>query len=162
MNISVLDFIKFASRMPQIAQILVSTFKIFRGGMPLDPSGNCLFFFPWAIPGSVIYCCWHFYLCVCVCMCVCVCVCVCSANPCLCPLFLVLCQSLVFGRLLNAAEIFVILTEAKSAWIHGLNLCQTWNCECNVQHMHGLILAGMSGKGFVSTPVSSICIFTVV
>ena len=31
-NISVLDFFKFASRMPQIAQILVSTFKIFRGG----------------------------------------------------------------------------------------------------------------------------------
>ena len=31
-KISVLDFFKFASRMPQIAQILVSTFKIFRGG----------------------------------------------------------------------------------------------------------------------------------
>ena len=30
-NSSVLDFLKFASRMPQIAQILVSTFKIFRG-----------------------------------------------------------------------------------------------------------------------------------
>ena len=30
-NISVLDFFKFASRMSQIAQILVSTFKIFRG-----------------------------------------------------------------------------------------------------------------------------------
>ena len=29
---SVLDFFKFASRMPQIAQILVSTFKIFGGG----------------------------------------------------------------------------------------------------------------------------------
>ena len=36
-NISVLDFFKFASRMPQIAQILVSTFKIFQGGMPPDP-----------------------------------------------------------------------------------------------------------------------------
>ena len=43
-NISVLDFFKFASRMPQIAQILVSTFKIFRGGMPLDPPRNFLFF----------------------------------------------------------------------------------------------------------------------
>ena len=31
MNLSVLDFFKFASRMPQIVQILVSTFKIFRG-----------------------------------------------------------------------------------------------------------------------------------
>ena len=31
-NISVLDFFRFASRMPQIAQILVSTFKIIRGG----------------------------------------------------------------------------------------------------------------------------------
>ena len=29
MNFSVLDFFKFASRMPQIAQILVSTFKFF-------------------------------------------------------------------------------------------------------------------------------------
>ena len=44
MNISVLDFFKFASRMPQIAQILVSTFKIFRGSMPLDPHRNFLFF----------------------------------------------------------------------------------------------------------------------
>ena len=44
-NISVLDFFKFASRMPQIAQILVSTFKIFRGGMPPDPPRNFLFFF---------------------------------------------------------------------------------------------------------------------
>ena len=32
MNFSVLHFFKFASRMPQIAQILVSTFKIFQGG----------------------------------------------------------------------------------------------------------------------------------
>ena len=31
MNLSVLDFFKLASRMPQIAQILVSTFKISRG-----------------------------------------------------------------------------------------------------------------------------------
>ena len=56
MNISVLDFFKFASRMPQIAQILVLTFKIFRGSMPPDPPKNFLFFFfffPWAIPGSV-------------------------------------------------------------------------------------------------------------
>ena len=37
MNISVLDFFKFASRMPQIAQILVSTFKIFQASMPPDP-----------------------------------------------------------------------------------------------------------------------------
>ena len=29
MNFSVLDFFKFGSRMPQIAQIFVSTFKIF-------------------------------------------------------------------------------------------------------------------------------------
>ena len=39
-NISVLDFFKFASRMPQIAQILVSTFKI-----SPDPPRNLLFFF---------------------------------------------------------------------------------------------------------------------
>ena len=32
MNFSVLYFFKFAPRMPQIAQILVLTFKIFRGG----------------------------------------------------------------------------------------------------------------------------------
>ena len=44
-NISVLDFFKFASRMPQIAQILVSTFKIFRGSMPPDPPGKFLSFF---------------------------------------------------------------------------------------------------------------------
>ena len=55
-NISVLDFFKFASRMPQIAQILVSTLKIFRrgGGMPPDPPTplEISSFFPWAIPGS--------------------------------------------------------------------------------------------------------------
>ena len=32
MNFSVLDFFKFASRMPQIVQIVVSTFKIVPGG----------------------------------------------------------------------------------------------------------------------------------
>ena len=37
MNFSVLDFFKFASRMPQTAQILVSTFEIFWGSMPPDP-----------------------------------------------------------------------------------------------------------------------------
>ena len=31
MNFSVLDFFKFASRMPQITQILISTFKNFLG-----------------------------------------------------------------------------------------------------------------------------------
>ena len=41
MNFSVLDFFKFASRMPQTAQILVSTFKIFRGSMPPVPGGAC-------------------------------------------------------------------------------------------------------------------------
>ena len=47
MNFSVQDFFKFASRMPQIAQILVSTLKIFHGGMPLNPCkySPCLFFF---------------------------------------------------------------------------------------------------------------------
>ena len=78
MNYSVLHFFKFASRMPQIAQILVSTFKIFwegggegghcggggwggghaprpprGGGMPPDPPRNVLFVFSLAIPGSV-------------------------------------------------------------------------------------------------------------
>ena len=38
MNFIMLDFFKFSSRMPQIAQILVSTFKISGGGgVPLDP-----------------------------------------------------------------------------------------------------------------------------
>ena len=46
MNLSVLDFFYFASRMPQIAQILVSASKIFQGrGMPLDPPRNFLFLF---------------------------------------------------------------------------------------------------------------------
>ena len=45
MNFSVLHFFKFASRMPQIAQILVSTYKIFGGeGMPPDPPRNFPFF----------------------------------------------------------------------------------------------------------------------
>ena len=37
LNFSVLDFFKVASRMPQTAQILVSTVKIFQGSMPPDP-----------------------------------------------------------------------------------------------------------------------------
>ena len=45
MNFSVLDFFKFASRMPQTAQILVSTFKIFQGSMPPDPPRYFLIFF---------------------------------------------------------------------------------------------------------------------
>ena len=50
-NFSVLDFFKFASRMPQIAQIkLVSTFKIFQGEGAHSPR-NALFFFSLAIPG---------------------------------------------------------------------------------------------------------------
>ena len=44
MNFGVLDFFKFAPRMPQIAQILVSTFNIFRGSMPLDPTEISCFF----------------------------------------------------------------------------------------------------------------------
>ena len=53
MKFSVLHFFKFASRMPQIAQMLVSTFNIFQegggvwgggGGMPLDHSRNVLSF----------------------------------------------------------------------------------------------------------------------
>ena len=53
MNFSVQDFFKFASRMPQIAQILVLTFKNFPGGAcprtPLDISS----FFSVPMPGSV-------------------------------------------------------------------------------------------------------------
>ena len=45
MNFSVLDFFKFASRMPQIAQILVSTFKIFQEG------GRAC---PWTLPWNVL------------------------------------------------------------------------------------------------------------
>ena len=40
-----LDFFKFTSRIPQIAQILVSTFKIFQGSMPPDPPRYFLFIF---------------------------------------------------------------------------------------------------------------------
>ena len=58
MNISVLDFFKFAARMPQIAQIFVSAFKIFRGSMPPDPPRNFLFFsheqFQALVIGSVL------------------------------------------------------------------------------------------------------------
>ena len=45
MNFSVLDFFKFASRMPQIAQILVSTIKICQGSMPPCPLDISTFFF---------------------------------------------------------------------------------------------------------------------
>ena len=45
MNFGVLDFFKFASRMPQIAQILVLTFNIFRGSMPPDLPKNFLLLF---------------------------------------------------------------------------------------------------------------------
>ena len=49
MNCSVLHFFKFTSRMPQIAQISVSTFKIFwawlGGGDAPGPLRNLLFFF---------------------------------------------------------------------------------------------------------------------
>ena len=58
MNFIVLDFFRFASRMPQgqTIQILVLTFKICRGNMPQDPP-TYFFFFSLAIPGSVL----HFY-----------------------------------------------------------------------------------------------------
>ena len=54
-NFSVLDFFKFTSIMPPIAQILVSIFKIFQGGMTLDLPRNFLFF-SLAIPGSDLLC----------------------------------------------------------------------------------------------------------
>ena len=44
MNRSALDFFKFASRMPQIEQILVSTIKFFKGSMPPDPLEISSFF----------------------------------------------------------------------------------------------------------------------
>ena len=53
MNSSVLDFFKFASRMRQIAQILDSTFKIFRLGMHSNIPRNFLFFF---ISNSKLWC----------------------------------------------------------------------------------------------------------
>ena len=54
MNFSVLDFFKFTSRMPQIAHILVSTFKIVWGGIPLDPLEISSFFF--VISNSRLWC----------------------------------------------------------------------------------------------------------
>ena len=53
MNLSVLDFFKFASKMPQIAQIFVLTFKIFQWGHAPHPLRNSSFF-SLAIPGSVL------------------------------------------------------------------------------------------------------------
>ena len=57
MNFSVLEFFKFASRIPQIIQILVSTFKIFqgrwgRGACPQSPVEISSFFFSLVVPGS--------------------------------------------------------------------------------------------------------------
>ena len=52
MNFNVLDFFKFTSRIPQIAQILVSTFKIFQGGIPPNPLEISSFLL--AISGSVL------------------------------------------------------------------------------------------------------------
>ena len=45
MNFCVLHFLKFASRMPQIARILVSSFKICRGGGGGGGGGGC----PWTL-----------------------------------------------------------------------------------------------------------------
>ena len=45
MKFSVLDFFKFASRMPQIAQILVSTFTIFSGNGGGGGGGGGIFLF---------------------------------------------------------------------------------------------------------------------
>ena len=52
MNFSVLDFFKFAPRMPHIAQILVSTFKFLPGEHAPDHPRYFLFLFSLAIPGS--------------------------------------------------------------------------------------------------------------
>ena len=52
MNFSVLYFFKFASRMPQIAEIFVSMFKIFQGSMPAGTPRSFLHFFSLAISGS--------------------------------------------------------------------------------------------------------------
>ena len=54
MNCSMLHFFKFASRMSQIAQILVLAFKIFRGGggYALGPPWKFPLFYSLAIPGS--------------------------------------------------------------------------------------------------------------
>ena len=51
-DFSVLHFFKFAFRVPQIAQILVSTFKIFRGEHGPRPSQKFPLFFSLAITGS--------------------------------------------------------------------------------------------------------------
>ena len=56
MNFNVLDYSKFASRMPQIAQILVLTFKIFWGAYPRTPKKYL--FSSLAIPASE-YCSWQ-------------------------------------------------------------------------------------------------------
>ena len=53
MNFSVLDFLKFTSRMPQIAQILVWTFQNFEGRHTPRPPRNFPFF-SLAVPGSVL------------------------------------------------------------------------------------------------------------
>ena len=45
MNFGELDYFKFAPRMPQIVQTLVSSFKTFRGSVPPNPTRNFLFFF---------------------------------------------------------------------------------------------------------------------
>ena len=46
MSISVLDFFKFASRMPQIAQILVFDFQNFPGEHAPGPTWKFPLFFP--------------------------------------------------------------------------------------------------------------------
>ena len=55
MKFSVLDFFKFASRMPQIEQILVSTFKIFPGASPPPSPRRFPPFVSLAILGSVTF-----------------------------------------------------------------------------------------------------------
>ena len=53
MNFSVLVYSSFASRMPQIAQIVVFDFQHFPRGMPPDPL-EISFFLSWAISASEI------------------------------------------------------------------------------------------------------------
>ena len=80
MNFSVLDFFRFASRMPQISQIrLVVTFTIFRGWMGGGREGqectrtlphrNFLLFFPLTVPCSELsfWLGWYFVWCLFVC-----------------------------------------------------------------------------------------------
>ena len=55
MNFSVLDFFKFASRMPQIAQILVSTFTFFTREHAPRTLIDISSFFSLAVPGSAKY-----------------------------------------------------------------------------------------------------------